>query len=60
MSIPAGLSADGLPSACRSSARRHDEELVLACGAVAEANRPWPKFAPLAYTDQRPPIANAT
>jgi hypothetical protein len=30
-------------------ARRDDEEVVLACGAVAEANRPWAKLAPLAY-----------
>ena len=50
VSIPAGLSADGLPCALQVVARRHEEELVLACGALAEQNRPWPKFAPLAYT----------
>ena len=42
--------SDGLPVGLQVVARRHDEELVLACGAIAEANRPWPKFAPMAYT----------
>lgn len=49
VSIPAGLSADGLPVGLQVVTRRHDEELVLACGLVAERNRPWPKLAPLAY-----------
>jgi hypothetical protein len=31
-------------------ARRHEEELVLACGLLAEQNRPWAKFAPMAST----------
>jgi aspartyl-tRNA(Asn)/glutamyl-tRNA(Gln) amidotransferase subunit A len=50
VSIPAGLSADGLPCALQVVARRHEEELVLACGAIAEKNRPWPKLAPMGYT----------
>jgi hypothetical protein len=29
--------------------RRHEDELVLACGLLAETNRPWPKLAPMAY-----------
>jgi aspartyl-tRNA(Asn)/glutamyl-tRNA(Gln) amidotransferase subunit A len=49
VSIPAGLSADGLPVGLQVVTRRHDEELVLACGLVAESNRPWPKLAPMAY-----------
>jgi Asp-tRNA(Asn)/Glu-tRNA(Gln) amidotransferase A subunit family amidase len=49
VSIPAGISAYGLPIGLQAVTRRHDEELVLACGALAEANRPWPKFAPMAY-----------
>ncbi|MGQ0826582.1 MAG: amidase [Actinomycetota bacterium] len=49
VSIPAGLSADGLPVGLQVVARRHAEELVLACGLVAESNRPWPKLAPMAY-----------
>jgi aspartyl-tRNA(Asn)/glutamyl-tRNA(Gln) amidotransferase subunit A len=50
VSIPAGVSVEGLPVGLQVVARRHEEELVLACGAVAEQNRPWPKFAPMAYT----------
>ena len=50
VSIPAGCAPDGLPAALQAVTRRHDEELVLGCGALAEANRPWPKFAPMAYT----------
>lgn len=48
VSIPAGCTSEGLPAALQVVTRRHDEELVLACGAIAEANRPWPKFAPMA------------
>ena len=50
VSTPAGLDSDGLPVGLQAVGRRDDEELVLGCGAVAEANRPWPKFAPLAYS----------
>jgi aspartyl-tRNA(Asn)/glutamyl-tRNA(Gln) amidotransferase subunit A len=50
VSIPAGLTFESLPVGLQVVARRHEEELVLACGAVAEANRPWPKLAPMAYT----------
>jgi aspartyl-tRNA(Asn)/glutamyl-tRNA(Gln) amidotransferase subunit A len=49
VSIPVGTSIDGLPVGLQVIARRHEEELVLACGAIVEANRPWPKFAPMAY-----------
>ena len=44
------LNPDGLPVGLQAVTRRHDEEIVLGCGAVAEQQRPWPKFAPLAYT----------
>ena len=50
VSIPVGTSAGGLPIGLQVVARRNEEELVLACGAIAEQNRPWPKFAPLAYS----------
>ncbi len=50
VSIPVGCAPDGLPVGLQAVTRRHDEELVLACGAIAEQNRPWVKFAPLAYT----------
>ena len=49
VSIPAGLTFEGLPVGLQVVARRHEEELALACGIVAETNRPWPKFAPMAY-----------
>jgi aspartyl-tRNA(Asn)/glutamyl-tRNA(Gln) amidotransferase subunit A len=50
VSIPCGLTSDGMPVALQTVTRRHDDDLVLACGALAESNRPWPKFAPMAYT----------
>jgi aspartyl-tRNA(Asn)/glutamyl-tRNA(Gln) amidotransferase subunit A len=46
VSIPAGLTADGLPVGLHVVTRRDDEALVLAAGLVAETNRPWPKLAP--------------
>jgi aspartyl-tRNA(Asn)/glutamyl-tRNA(Gln) amidotransferase subunit A len=49
VSIPVGVASDGLPVGMQVVARRDEEEAVLACGAVAEANRPWPKLAPMAY-----------
>jgi aspartyl-tRNA(Asn)/glutamyl-tRNA(Gln) amidotransferase subunit A len=49
VSIPVGLSFEGLPAGLQVVARRHEEELVLGCGLVAETHRPWPKFAPMAY-----------
>jgi len=50
VSIPAGNAPDGLPVGLQVVTRRHDEELVLGCGAVAEENRPWAKFAPMAFS----------
>jgi aspartyl-tRNA(Asn)/glutamyl-tRNA(Gln) amidotransferase subunit A len=49
VSIPCGFASDELPVGLQVVGRRDDEEAVLGCGAIAEANRPWPKFAPLAY-----------
>src|SRR5207253_3440305 len=49
VSVPVGCASDGLPVGLQAVARRDNEEVVLACGAVAEANRPWAKLAPLAY-----------
>lgn len=45
-SIPAGL-VDGLPAGLQVCARRHEDELCFAAGAVLERSRPWPKLAPV-------------
>jgi Asp-tRNA(Asn)/Glu-tRNA(Gln) amidotransferase A subunit family amidase len=50
VSIPVGTSTDGMPVGLQVVARRSEEELVLGCGALAEQNRPWAKFAPMAYS----------
>ncbi len=47
MSIPAAL-VGGMPCGLQVVARRLEDELCLAAGAVLEAVRPWPKFAPSA------------
>ncbi|HZJ25759.1 MAG TPA: amidase [Acidimicrobiia bacterium] len=44
-SIPAGLVGD-MPVALQAVGRRHEDDLTLACAAVLEEIRPWPKFAP--------------
>ncbi|MGZ4677900.1 MAG: amidase [Acidimicrobiia bacterium] len=45
ISIPSGL-VGGMPCGLQVVARRLEDELCLAAGAVVEALRPWPKFAP--------------
>jgi aspartyl-tRNA(Asn)/glutamyl-tRNA(Gln) amidotransferase subunit A len=44
-SIPAGL-VGGMPVGLQAVARRLDDDLTVACAAVLEQVRPWPKFAP--------------
>lgn len=51
MSVPAGLTDEGLPVGLQIVARRREDALVLAAGRILERARPWPKFAPLAYAD---------
>jgi Asp-tRNA(Asn)/Glu-tRNA(Gln) amidotransferase A subunit family amidase len=46
ISIPAGLTAGGLPAAVQVYARRGEEALLLDIAAVMERARPWPLTAP--------------
>ena len=48
-SLPAGLTADGLPLAVQLVGRAHDETTLLSLAAQLEAERPW--------ADRRPPLA---
>ncbi|MGZ8734303.1 MAG: amidase [Acidimicrobiia bacterium] len=43
-SIPAGL-VGGMPVGLQAVARRLEDDLTVACAAVLEQARPWPKFA---------------
>jgi Asp-tRNA(Asn)/Glu-tRNA(Gln) amidotransferase A subunit family amidase len=46
ISIPAGLSASGLPIGLQAYARRGEEALLLDLAAIMERERPWPLTAP--------------
>jgi len=46
ISIPAGLSASGLPIGIQAYARRHEDALLLDLALVMERARPWPLTAP--------------
>ena len=45
-SVPAGLSADGLPIGLQIIGRKFDEETVLAASAAFEEARPWVQWRP--------------
>jgi len=49
MSVPAGLSPEGMPLAIQIIGRPGEEETLLSLAAQIEAERPW--------ADQRPPIS---
>ena len=49
-SVPAGLSAGGLPIGLQIIGRRHADEVVLRLARIFEQARPWPRLAP-ALTD---------
>jgi Asp-tRNA(Asn)/Glu-tRNA(Gln) amidotransferase A subunit family amidase len=46
LSVPAGLSANGVPFGMQITGPRFADDLVLAVGAAWEAARPWPRAAP--------------
>jgi aspartyl-tRNA(Asn)/glutamyl-tRNA(Gln) amidotransferase subunit A len=45
-SVPAGLSADGLPIGLQIIGRRHADDVVLRLARIFEQTRPWPRLAP--------------
>jgi aspartyl-tRNA(Asn)/glutamyl-tRNA(Gln) amidotransferase subunit A len=46
-SVPAGLTADGLPVGLQIMGRRHADEVVLRLARLFEQARPWPRHAPM-------------
>jgi aspartyl-tRNA(Asn)/glutamyl-tRNA(Gln) amidotransferase subunit A len=47
ISVPAGLTQDGLPVALQIIGPRYREDLLLAIARRYEIARPWPRFAPM-------------
>lgn len=47
LSVPAGLSSDGLPIGLQIMARRHRDEIPLRLGRLLEQAQPWPRHAPM-------------
>jgi len=48
ITVPAGLTTDGLPVGLQIVGPRHREDLLLAVARRYEAARPWPRHSPLA------------
>jgi aspartyl-tRNA(Asn)/glutamyl-tRNA(Gln) amidotransferase subunit A len=46
ISVPAGLTDDGLPIGLQIIARRHHDEIPLRLARILEQTRPWPRLAP--------------
>ena len=46
VSVPAGVTVDGLPVGLQVMAARHRDELPLRLAAIWEQTRPWPRHAP--------------
>ncbi|HUF86468.1 MAG TPA: amidase [Thermohalobaculum sp.] len=46
LSVPSGMTADGLPTAAQIVGRRFDDPTVLRIGAAIEARRPWRQWTP--------------
>ena len=50
ISMPAGLTGDGLPVGLQVVARRHLDEIPLRLARIFEQTKPWPRHAPAATT----------
>ena len=48
ISIPAGLSPNGLPIGLQACTRRHEDAVLLDLALAMERTRPWPLTAPAA------------
>lgn len=46
ISVPAGLTRDGLPVGLQITVPRHQDELALRLARIWEQTQPWPRFAP--------------
>lgn len=46
ISVPAGVTSEGLPVGLQIIARRHRDEVPLRLARIFEQLRPWPRFAP--------------
>jgi aspartyl-tRNA(Asn)/glutamyl-tRNA(Gln) amidotransferase subunit A len=46
ISIPAGLTSNGLPVGLQAYGRRHEDALLLDLALAFERARPWPLVAP--------------
>ena len=53
VSVPAGLSSDGLPVGLQIVGRRHADDVVLRLARIFEQARPWPRHAPGPTGDDR-------
>ncbi len=47
ITVPAGLTADGLPVGLMITAPRHREDLCLRLARILEQTSPWPRHAPI-------------
>ena len=46
ISVPAGLSSDGLPIGLLINVRRHRDDVALRLARISEQANPWPRFPP--------------
>lgn len=46
VSVPAGLTGDGLPVGLQIVTQRHRDEVPLRLARILEQVRPWPRHAP--------------